>query len=206
MASIPNNIAGNAMSTVASPIPQNNVDMAYQYFTTQAGLNPMITAGIIGNLIQESTPSLKPTALEGKEGAFGVAQWRGPRLAGLRKFAENRGMPLDALETQLNYLWYELNDTETRAYKKLLRAKTVQEAARVFSRYFERPNSKLERIDKRIGWATRIFNYYTGSGKKIQNPADAMNRLKLRNLETLNRALIAQFQQAQNVGTQGYPQ
>ena len=59
-----------------------NVSSAFNYFTSQ-GYTPEQASGIVGNLMAESGSRLDPTAFNtagGGNGAFGIAQWRGPRL------------------------------------------------------------------------------------------------------------------------------
>lgn len=59
-----------------------NASSAFNYFTSQ-GYTPEQASGIVGNLMAESGSRLDPTAFNtagGGNGAFGIAQWRGPRL------------------------------------------------------------------------------------------------------------------------------
>jgi hypothetical protein len=73
-------------------LPQN-VIRAYNYFTGQ-GFTPEQAAGIVGNLMTESYAHLDPNAYNpagGGMGAYGIAQFRGPRLKGLLEFAGQQG-------------------------------------------------------------------------------------------------------------------
>jgi transposase-like protein len=64
---------------------------------SQMGLN----IGEIAGLYAES--GLDPTRVNPKSGAFGIGQWLGKRLAGLKAFAAQRGTSIDNLATQLAY-------------------------------------------------------------------------------------------------------
>jgi hypothetical protein len=67
----------------------NNAALVYNYFLNK-GMSPAQAAGITGNLMVESYPEINPSAFNpegGGKGAFGIAQWRGPRLQGLLDFA-----------------------------------------------------------------------------------------------------------------------
>jgi len=70
-----------------------NAAIAYNYLLNK-GLNPPQASGIVGNLMAESFGSIDPAAYNpsgGGQGALGIAQWRGPRLENLLKFAGMNG-------------------------------------------------------------------------------------------------------------------
>jgi hypothetical protein len=89
----------NAMKSpeLAAGLPQN-ARTSYEYFIKQ-GMSPQQSAGIVGNLMVESFNKVDPQAFNpagGNMGAYGVAQWRGPRQQGLLDFAKTRPQPLAA--------------------------------------------------------------------------------------------------------------
>jgi len=89
----------NAMQSpeLAAGLPQN-ARTSYEYFIKQ-GMSPQQAAGIVGNLMVESFNKVDPQAFNpagGNMGAYGVAQWRGPRQQGLLDFAKTRPQPLAA--------------------------------------------------------------------------------------------------------------
>jgi hypothetical protein len=90
------------MNQEVPDLPQN-VIKAYKYFTGQ-GFTPAQASGIVGNLMTESYAHLDPNAYNpagGGQGAYGIAQFRGPRLKGLLGFAEQQGdTSMDGTETQ----------------------------------------------------------------------------------------------------------
>lgn len=73
-------------------LPQN-AQTAFNYFKGK-GFTDAQAAGIVGNLMTESYAQIDPQAYNpagGGMGAYGIAQFRGPRLKGLLGFAEQQG-------------------------------------------------------------------------------------------------------------------
>ena len=84
----------------------------WTYFTTR-GYTPQATAGIMGNMYQES--GVNPTAIQGggKGPAAGICQWEnintgGARWGILKQYADSKGTDWKDLQTQLEYLEMEL--------------------------------------------------------------------------------------------------
>lgn len=141
----------------------DNRKRAFTYLTEQKGLEPHVAAGIIGNFMQESGHSLNVEAYNpddlGKP-SYGLAQWRGDRRANLKKVAGNKA---NTLEGQLDFMMWEFDNTEKRAYKKLQEADTTEEAALAFSQYYERPHKDYAHNEKRVNHAKKLFNTYVGT-------------------------------------------
>lgn len=71
----------------------DNVQTAFNFFKGQ-GFTDAQAAGIVGNLQVESFPMINPQAYNpegGGMGAYGIAQFRGPRLKGLLQYAGKQG-------------------------------------------------------------------------------------------------------------------
>lgn len=134
--------------------PLNNREKAYKFFVEEKGYSPEIALGIIGNLMQESHASLKTDALgfDGT-GSFGIAQWLGPRK---EKLKEIRPDDFHTLEGQLEFIDWELNNTEKRAASKLKEADSIEDAALIFSKYYERPHKDYAHNDKRVSFAKKL--------------------------------------------------
>lgn len=125
---------------------------AYEFFIGK-GLNPHQAAGIVGNLMQES--GLK-TSIKGDGGkAFGIAQWHPDRQKGLEALAKSLGTSKSDFNTQLEYVWQELNTTEKRALDKLMQAKTVEQATSAFCQHYERPGRAV--LESRIKHAKSLL-------------------------------------------------
>ena len=115
---------------------------AAQYFLNKKDKNgkliftPEQVSGIVGNLMQES--NMNPSIVNKSSGAFGLAQWLGPRKKKLfQKYGTN-----PSFEQQLDFIWDELNTSEISAFKHLLNTKTSDEAADSIMNMFERPSKK----------------------------------------------------------------
>lgn len=116
------------------------------------------SAGTVGNLIQES--GLK-TGIKGDGGkALGLAQWHPDRQKGLKALADSRGVDITDLDTQLEYIWQELNTTEKKALDSLSNVRSISEATTNFMKNFERPNSnpKINKLSQRIKHAESFLS------------------------------------------------
>jgi LysM repeat protein len=124
----PSNSAGGGAS--------GNAKIAMDYFMQQ-GWSPEQAAGLVANLQAESGRNLNPAALNIPEQAYGIAQWRGSRQ---RNFAKEMRKPLEgsSLQDQLEFVQWELNNTEANAGRRLKSAKTAEEAAAIVDQYYER--------------------------------------------------------------------
>lgn len=79
-----------------------NAQTAFNYFKGK-GFTDAQAAGIVGNLMTESYARIDPQAYNpagGGQGAYGIAQFRGPRLKGLLSFANTLGdQSMDGIPT-----------------------------------------------------------------------------------------------------------
>lgn len=133
------------------------------------GVPPIAAIGLAGNLTVESglNPGINELAplVPGSRGGWGLAQWTGPRRRQFEDFARNRGVGFDDLDAQLDFLTWELGNTEARAAQALYAATSPAEAARIASQQFFRPG--IPHLDRRISEAERI----AGMGIPSQRPA-----------------------------------
>ncbi len=97
------------------------------------GVPGHIAQGIVGNLMAES--GLRTGAVGDGGKAMSLAQWHPDR----REHAVKAGFDLSNPQDAIDFVMWELNNTEGAAKKKLANAKTVQEAADIFALYFLRP-------------------------------------------------------------------
>lgn len=133
---------------------------AMEFFKSK-GLKDYQAAGIVGNLMLESgSPDLSKTDAIGDKklgpngSSYGLAQWRLDRRTALKNFAAKQGKPMSDFNTQLEFLWEEINGSQKqyKVLEGLLNSKNVEEATTSFMNTFERPN-KNPKIN---GLATRI--------------------------------------------------
>lgn len=109
---------------------------AMQFFTSK-GWTPAQAAGIVGNLQAESGANLKTNAVGDGGKAYGIAQWHPDRQANFKK-AFGKDIRQAGFNDQLAFVQWELEHTELAAAEKLRQARTPQEAAAIFDRYYER--------------------------------------------------------------------
>jgi hypothetical protein len=103
------------------------------------GLAPHQAAGLVGNLVNESGPDLNPWGPSGDNGtAWGTAQWRGDRLAGLQDYARKNGLDHRSMEAQQGWMRQEFDGPEAKAYAALTAATTPEEAASAVNQHYER--------------------------------------------------------------------
>ena len=139
-----NNNAGIAANAGTINLKGNsNIEKAYNFFrekieaSGQSGGDVHAqVCGILGNLMTESrlNPGSNNPNDKGKQ-SWGIAQWRGDRLASLKRTYG----AFPTFEDQLAYVWHELNTSEVAARDKLLAAANVLKATEAFC-WFERPS------------------------------------------------------------------
>jgi hypothetical protein len=137
------------------------------YFTGK-GYKPHQAAAIAGNLGQEST--LNPEAINSKSGAFGLAQWLGPRKRALQDYARRQGSYAADPGTQLDFIDHELNTTERRARTKLLASNTLEDATTAFSDHFERAGKNEKNNARRISLAEKAMNFVIPTASADETP------------------------------------
>jgi hypothetical protein len=139
-------------------------------------------AGIVSNLKRES--NLDPSAVGDGGKAYGIAQWHPDRQA---QFQKVYGKPIteSSLGEQLEFVDWELKNTEKRAGNKLKNAKTAAEAGSIVSQDYERPADKLGEASKRAELATQL------SMAKPVTQADALSS-RMNTAVTENKTLTGQ--------------
>lgn len=108
------------------------------------GFSDIEAAAIVGNMWAEST--FKPSA-KNSIGAFGLLQWLGDRKKELKRFAKSKGSTPHDLNTQLDFIKYELKDAYNGEYayeqhmfnKAMNSGKDVMSKAAGFAKFSERP-------------------------------------------------------------------
>ncbi|WP_304459013.1 phage tail tip lysozyme [Alicyclobacillus sendaiensis] len=117
----------------STPLPNlkgnSTAQEIWNYLRSQ-GLTASAAAGVMGNLMQES--SLNPTAVNPSSGAFGIAQWLGPRYSALMRYASSHHTSASNLAAQLGFLWQEISSGQFVNIAKLNSMNPAQAAA-----YFE---------------------------------------------------------------------
>lgn len=128
------NKAFKASSASKKSTPMSNSSAyAMQYFINK-GLAPHQAAGLVGNLMRES--GLNPLAINPGSKAYGLAQWLGARKKKLFSMYGSR----PSLQNQLDFVWWELNNTHKNGLKYLMASRNAEEAARAGMNWFEFSN------------------------------------------------------------------
>lgn len=124
----------------------------------QRGVSLPVAQGIAANMRAESNlnPGINEAnpVVPGSRGGYGLNQWTGPRRVAYERFAAERGVPLNDLQTQLDFTMYELQGPERQAYDALQGVNDPVQAARIYSEKFLRPG--VPHMDKRLAYAAEI--------------------------------------------------
>ena len=123
-----------------------------QAFFESKGWTKEQAAGIVGNLFVES--GLKTDAIGDGGKAYGIAQWHPDRQA---KFQEIYGKSIrqSTFNEQLQFVDWELNNTEKRAGGLLRSAASAEDAAAIVDQYYERSSGAARQ--QRIANASSII-------------------------------------------------
>lgn len=133
-------------------------------FLMDKGLSQAGAAGIAGNIRVES--NFKPDVYGDKGTSVGIVQWHNTRMTGLFNFAKQKGAEALSIDTQLEYLWYELTKSYSGLIQSLKNATDPAAAAEEFARVFERP-AKIS--PKRMEYAQQYMEQYSTKGDSKSN-------------------------------------
>lgn len=154
----------------------------WNYFTG-AGYSKAATAGILGNMQQES--GVNPASIQGngKGPAAGIVQWenyntKSSRWKAMSDYAASKGKDWTDLGSQLEFIDKELKTlgsfwsyqpnmskagTTGTSYDAWKQSTSVDTATRQFEGAFERAGKPM--MDNRISAANKYYNMYAGGGK-----------------------------------------
>jgi LysM repeat protein len=118
------------------PGVRGNAQQTIDFFMAK-GLTRQQAAGIAGNLQYES--GFNPNAVGDGGTSFGVAQWHNGRGDAMKSWTAAHGYSPTSFKGQLEFLWHELNTSESSALAKLRATGSAYDAGMAFQRWFERP-------------------------------------------------------------------
>lgn len=118
------------------------------------GFGDVHAAAIMGNMAIES--GFNPGIKQDGGGGFGLCQWD-DRKDSLAQFASSKGKPADDLETQVEFIKYELQGSESGAASAFFAATDVDTATEVFCRQYERPDMSVANLEGRKAAAREIL-------------------------------------------------
>lgn len=152
---------GDEALGVAVEALNDNSHAAFDYFLAK-GLTPVQAAGIVGNLMQES--SCSPTAVQPGGPGRGIAQWsvggRWDRSSGDNAvaFAASRRASVWSLALQLDFIWFELTTFSGYGLAQLRAATTVTAATQAFQNRYEICGTCIQ--TQRIAYANQALAAY----------------------------------------------
>lgn len=128
------------------------------------------SAGIVGNLQVESGKNLKTNAVGDNGQAYGIAQWHPDRQA---KFQQVMGIPIrqSNFKQQLEFVQWELMNSERRAGEMLKAAGTAIEAARAVDYGYER--SSHQHLGQRMANAVSLIKQSPSSAESTSSTTPA---------------------------------
>ncbi len=157
---------GGADDGMSEAALSNSEQSAFNFFVSK-GLTKIQSAGVIGNLMQES--SVIPTSVQyGGGPGRGIAQWSvGGRWDtshddNVTWYANAHGESRWALGTQLAFTWYELETFSGYGLGELRASSTVSAATIAFQNRFEGCGTCDE--SQRIKYAEQALSAYGGGG------------------------------------------
>jgi len=132
-------------------------------FFKNKGYSKASIAGIISNLKKESSLNLNAFNPSGGGcGAYGLAQWRGVRQTNLYKYSQSIGKSIDSPETQLGFLYVEI---EASSVKRIKTNSDPSNTSYIFASEFEiftgSNNQNNPEVIARKKLANQIFNQLT---------------------------------------------
>lgn len=149
-------------------------------FLRGQGYSEFTVAGIMGNMMQES--SMNPSSVSRTGKYVGLVQWGGGRRTQLEQYAASIGKSWDDIDVQLDFLYAELQPDGggiatyqlegqgsapiagvSYSANDLLNATSTQMASDAFQCRFERYGGEY---DKRRAYAEQIYNTYKGTEVK----------------------------------------
>lgn len=157
--------SSSSVSTASTMATGSSTAAQIWNFFKSKGFSDSIVAGIMGNLKLES--GLNPNAINKSSGATGIAQWLGGRKSALSSYAGSMGTSMYDLNTQLNFLWKELNSTEKRtmSYLSANQNASAAQVAAMFDKLFER--SEGTHIPQRQAYANQFLSQFSGTGVSV---------------------------------------
>lgn len=146
------NAGANQGGNVAGVGSSDSAQKALDFFQSK-GWSKEQAAGIVGNLQAESGQNLNPSIVGDGGQAYGIAQWHPDRQSNFEKqFGKSIGQA--SFEEQLQFVQWELENTEKEAGNKLKSAQSASEAAAIIDKFYERSSGAA--IQNRIANANTL--------------------------------------------------
>lgn len=164
-----NNMSGGETGAISSLSGSSTQAKVWNNLRAR-GLTEAQVAGIMGNIERES--GFKTNAKEAGGTGIGLVQWSFARANNLKAYAKSRGKAWTDLQTQLDFLWHELNTSEISALNALKKATSATSASNIFQQKFERAGVVAQ--GQRNSAANKYYNQFkgmSGSGGIVKGTA-----------------------------------
>lgn len=146
---------------IGSPVGGSNKEKAFRYLISK-GLSAEQSAGIVGNLMQESSGGvdLDPLATNGTH--TGIAQWDNKdRYAGLKDWATLNQKDHTQFDTQIEYLWVDISLNHSAMLTRIKSMVEIDDVVVEFEGQFERSGGSAMADRKR--YAKEIFEEFAST-------------------------------------------
>ena len=150
-------LANNRLNNTQKSFSSQLIDK----LSTKLKLTDYQAAGILGNAFVES--GINSKSYNGNDvgkAAGGLFGWRGPLLKSLKEFAKSRGKSWTDLDTQIDFLVYDLTKNRPDIYNALKSSKNEVDAAKAFFSYekfagYDGKLSSARSWQKQNGWSDK---------------------------------------------------
>jgi hypothetical protein len=130
------NVTGNTGRSRTAVGGTGSTSEAMSFFMSK-GWTKEQAAGIVGNLMAESGRNLKIDSVGDGGKAYGIAQWHADRQGNFRRVF-GKDIRQSSFREQLEFVHWELMNTERRAGNRLKQTTTAADAAAVVDQFYER--------------------------------------------------------------------
>lgn len=161
---------------------QKKKEKAYKKFLNY-GWKPEQASAIVGNLIHESNLDTGILGTADDKGSRGIGQWHSERLKTLQK---RYGSNWTDFDNQLEFVNWELNNTEKKAGDALRQAKGLYNTGRIVSDLYERPKVKWYADDRRQSNVYDIHNKFSGVQLTAEDKANFLKGTAQRAIDNYN--------------------
>lgn len=172
---------------IPAPDRQTVAQQAYNFFRSKfdgmgksGDWGHMITSTVLGSIQKESQfdPNIGSNFFidengnrrpEGKTGAYGLHQWLNGRLIGQRGLKTLKPNSWPTAQGQIEFIWWEFNNTEHSAFRRLKNSSTLAEACDAMAAYGRGYKEWIGRVNRegtfqgiypwkqRYGYANQIY-------------------------------------------------
>lgn len=142
-------------------------------FLLGKGMTPEAACAILGNIQRES--SFLTSASNGTH--FGLCQWGKGRWRNLKSFAMDRGTLWTDLNTQLEFLWSELEGQYSKVKDKIINSTDLEYATEVFCKEYEVCGNYGTEVPTRCEYAQNWYNRFVNGVINEDNLTDLQNKL-----------------------------